>query len=85
MTSRQSLPPMAVKILMLAANGEGDTAGFIDTYRRHTGGTPIEVPEEVGYPSPTLEGAVNELVDRGLATKITPPAHERPQRCTDHP
>ena len=63
---------MAVKILMLAANGEGDTAGFIDTYRRHTGGTPIEVPEEVGYPSPTLEGAVNELVDRGLATKITP-------------
>ena len=72
MTNRQSLPPMAAKILMLAANGEGDTAGFIDTYRRHAGGTPIEVPEEVGYPSPTLDEAVNELIDRRLATKVTP-------------
>ena len=72
MTSRQSLSPMAVNILMLAVKGAGDTAGFIDTYRRYAGGAPIEVPEEDGYPSPTLEGAVNELVDRGLATRITP-------------
>lgn len=72
MTSRQSLPPLAAKILMLAANGEGDTAGFIDTYRRHAGGTPIEVPEEVGHPRPTLEGAVNELVNRGLAMRVNP-------------
>ena len=72
MTNSYSLSPMAQHLLMLAATGEGETSGFIDTYRRRAGNTPVEVPEEPGYPSPALGRATKELVDRGLAVQLRP-------------